>query len=1501
MSIMYTAELFLHEMGHLFTALVQSSLRGTLKADYKNILTKKNFSMGYGFSDWLRSILPFQKPSKRAGVDVPLTGNERKINQTAGFFISAVVSIGLLMLAIKMGLWKPLMGPLLTSSLTLLFNSWITDIKNPSPDGKIECGDSGVIYVNPDIQDPEIAQQDTKLDPKKLSTEDFFPPFAQQGLTNMRGISSLRGDQGESIMTWGETPEGDVIPIVFKSLKNKRGKPVTVLTHAGFNGELKLALGKDVRPLSGAVREIMTHDRFLTQGTPSLEGLHCVFGPLEKRWIYIYEKGEYKKAYRTVVSVVIENGDNDFHFKHGKLKPTAKMRDFYAQKFRMKKDVYIEPNAEHPKGYYDYLPTGDVQVLALMMQWYNNQGDWTAASRFAVDEIFYASDEESVQNNMSLEEEDALGQFFMDVWEDPQEHHEAVLLRPMYKSKNKTLKDSWVTEPMSHQSGELEFQYERLNRFRDDLKRRLLDEIHKDNREAGSSLVGHLLNRLQILYSDKDLETKIDELVEMTVERFFTADLIEAAAQVDAATDMTGQYAVRVLNSKTPERGVFWTDGQSLALAENFDEGYMVYNSEHTATLVNFADAARLKNLIFLKSDEGGQLTETYFNHETHRLDIHAFSPDKGRFLKEDELHEWRMELTPDNEYYTDPIKRDPNNVGNEEIADIPRAVAENHAKWNDPTSFLRRTADAWVDKLASRYVESYIKTNSRYYGVMRGRMLYAVEERARQLQGVDSSNLEARAIRAKLIRALEHDNRILSYLKAYLDTMVALEADRIALGIKEGRINEDDLFFLLRQIDEGLSLTMNAEIDILSRNVLSNNMDFLNTFEEQQMAIAQAQAEIEEMRTPDKENQQVLSPQVTGQGLFEHESIGSGEAVMFIGGVENSLWIGAENFKEMINIVFPQMPIETDSTNKAIDMTPNDHRKIGGRTQCMVVSLSGATSMSKNLVPVLNEISPNNVFITTGRVDTLMGLSLGQRYYKGAPFSCRIFPTGNYYPSEVNPTAEAELMANQIELVIYMARRMKEMFPHQRPWGMDVSDDNINKLQGWANEMTAKAERLTGIDREGHNKETTEHNIIVENGKIFGNMLTETPLVNLGVRAYTFGIIFLGTPVAALAALIERQTGVMVHSSLWGHVAYALLDTVLALSMPWWISTGFYRSLSKRTQRYARLGPPTVTIGDTPMLHQVGEINASKRGAMAIASMDAHYHGGNPQDHFGARFLHRIRRGAIEIFGLPEDPHDLGNVLLTDNQSNQQTDMAIGWKIWDTLFGKRYKAGPEIFTIGHGEVDPNSSHHHMNIGPMETFMIGRDGQRVMRPDVSPTLSRFYATSFAAFDRLITYNVFFNTAYERATKFDNIGPVRGLVLRKSWAHWRIWNPWESYSKTGVLSTPSPKSSRREQLSTYHDHSTPYSLEEAHSNLPIGSRTSDGDGDAAQTAVLKGGIDMNSNLMNLKISGDATNRQQRMDDHAMITPMIEGVVPKVSGIVTVTPEMLKNILGEGYLN
>ena len=62
----------------------------------------------------------------------------------------------------------------------------------------------------------------------------------------------------------------------------------------------------------------------------------------------------------------------------------------------------------------------------------------------------------------------------------------------------------------------------------------------------------------------------------------------------------------------------------------------------------------------------------------------------------------------------------------------------------------------------------------------------------------------------------------------------------------------------------------------------------------------------------------------------------------------------------------------------------------------------------------------------------------------------------------------------------------------------------------------------------------------------------------------------------------------------------------------------------------------------------------------------------------------------------------------------------------------------------------------------------------------------------------------------------------------------------------------------------------------------------------------GGIAMDSRFMKLKVRGEMSH-QKNMTDNAMLILSVQGMIPRVTGILPVTPDMLKTMLAEGYLN
>jgi hypothetical protein len=1436
--LFYAGKLFLHEQAHNLIALIQA--KGNFKKAYSG-----NLMGGYTWKDWL-GVLLAPHPKKDAGVELAfLSKGQRRFNQIAGFTTSVGVAGLSVWLALKFGLPKYLLGALGAATLKILAGSFKEDILHPSAQGKIKCGNSGVMWMSDD--------------------DDFFPEFSQEALVQMRYIAELRGDQGEGIFTWGKTEEGDIIPLIYKIMKTKRGSPVIFMTHLGFKKELQKAKANGINPV-GKIKIVSVHDRFATQGKPTEKALHTHLGPIERRTIVGFKDGQDIVAQRTIVTAATENGDNNFHMKHNaKVPVNPVVRSLYPRLLHMEKNVFIEPNSANPKGSYDYLPPGDAPALAVQLQWYDNQGDTTAASRFSYYEVMNDSIEEMEAHILAVGDEEAMGESILDYYQA----NKQFILRPQLKKADKSFQDLWVTKDMVQQYPQLKFQYEALENFRRGLEKHLLAEMSQ------RSQVGRMLDEWRSRHS-VDFKQRLTKFVNMTVERFFTANRLSATQQV-AEASRDSFYGVTVRNSKEPESMTIWTDGQSVSLG--LAKGYVVWNSEHRAIIAQ-ADADNpVQEVLFLNSESPGQLTDIAFNQDTGKPDLTVYDFQQKRFLEFAEIKEMRMQLHG-NQYATSNVQRDPETQADQDINDIPKTIKASRADWKNKKSFNRQTVVDFSSQFVSRGIEIYIRQNSTFYKTARGQMLELLYRQAQRCQTAQCSAEEAYRRRSLLISAVENDKRVLGYLQSLLDNLISYEADVFAADLMAGRKSDLDLYPLVLRLNQELPQMLEGEMKELADNLIKNNRDYLKNWaaQQQEMDDVQQQARQERLLQDENKNGDRTSPNGAGQGLPEQPSMGSGEADMYAAAIANSLWLGSENLKDMMTSIWPKMVFETNSANKSADLEPGDRHKVGKRTLAYVVSKSGATSATKNLMGRLKKIMGDRLYICTGDVDTVMGLSIGQRYYKGAPFTKRIFVTGHTYNSEVDSTGDVEMAINQIEMVIHLAKRWSQLFPHVRLWGFNFSKEMIQRLEERRDIMVEKAKLLTGVKEDGITKiESAEHNSISKSAKVFGHMLGETFKTNIISRIAIFGM---GFGLTALAAKWGLQ-------GISAYVASAV-ETSLALLVPLLITTLFYRPLTGMAEKWGWLGPRGVVFGDIPALSQVAAVSARIWGGLALGSMKFKYFAANAQDHYAFRHLPDVIPGTVQIFGVPDDPHERELVLLTAGQSNVRYARLGFISTWPVVrniswlanwFKKSFIAGPEIFTVGHGEVNPDLTNHHINMGPVE-FQPVRPEMSDEEKQAIGRMNRFYARSFEVVDRLIAYHVFLKESYEQARHL-------------GW--WEIFKQ-GTLSKVKIFNTPSPVGGSKNGFPHYRDENKAYGKPSQALESPESELVGAVDHAAlAENPSEKGGIDMNSDLLELTTTGN-DNGTSNMDQGMLKVP-IAGMIPQVSHIVPVTSGMLQSILGQ----
>ncbi|MFH0754056.1 MAG: hypothetical protein V2A70_05765 [Candidatus Omnitrophota bacterium] len=572
-------------------------------------------------------------------------------------------------------------------------------------------------------------------------------------------------------------------------------------------------------------------------------------------------------------------------------------------------------------------------------------------------------------------------------------------------------------------------------------------------------------------------------------------------------------------------------------------------------------------------------------------------------------------------------------------------------------------------------------------------------------------------------------------------------------------------LFREKEKVDAVLVQLMDDEMARVVDTLLQGNEAFLRTWQQEQATIRQETLAL-------KQRSQKKDEPAIRLDIDEGPVLTSGDIDLGIFGYEIPLWL-AENMRDMWKILFPQMVVKTNSTNKIMKL--GGLEGLGQRSVGMFISKSGATFPTKGALELLKRVMPGNIFAMTGRIDTLLGMSLGQKLMPDAPFSRRIFVTGRYFPAEASTVAEASLHAHMVNLVLEAAKEMKAIFPKSRPWGLSLEEKDLADLAHLRVGMVAEAESLTGRSADGRAVVSGVYQQLQMNARSLGKTIAETPLVsNIFMRAFVLGIFWFGAPVDNIVQWLAPYwypgfSGIGAAFS--GPLAFAVhtSDFLITMFMGWFATTYLYRQFFSGRSIYARLGRPTMVIGDMPMLHQTTEQLVSKLSALALGSMDVDVHGGNPRDHFVARFGHRIRRGTLLFFGLPAQKEAADETRRAMKQAKGVVNSILpGWL--SRYFPNTGIGGAEVYSLGRGELnDLDASDHHINLGEQKALQ-----------GASALVERFNAVSFDPFGRMIAYKVLFNEAFRWATTWK----LGGFV-------WQAWNQAWTYSRTGVHTTASP--------------------------------------------------------------------------------------------------------------
>lgn len=1264
----------------------------------------------------------------------------------------------------------------------------------------IACGNFGIYWVEEENEKPAHPQ------------ERIYPRWVSVLLGRHLELLTLRGGESSGMMTfaWSQTQQ-KTAALVAKVLKAKRGGDLFKSLDRKFRKTVKKAVGKNIiaNPTS-RVRGLTGHVRLPTGGPSLLEAAHPftttdnqlaagLYGlwrkgqgdfAMEDNWVI--QNGRFASQPDQVIVSIAANGDNlraiakfkfsqtdpkgngilDSLIAQGKLEEVAQdtvrlvrnedgsasrpielkeaqyddlwddlqksdlqvtmfgqeldtdqLRDYYAEIYQYElgdahqwvnqRDEYGQLPAPHR------IVNGDSPPIALQILFGLTQGNWKSSVRYSYTNAVHRNRQEVVDHVMTPPQMNLIAQFVQGVFVEQSDQ----LARLGLSKENKGYVDLWVTQEMVDADALWASQFQVLEHFRATLLQRLIelrDEI-SDGKEATAQ---GILIRQWRRQDDQTLKAFVDLLVE----RFFTGD--RATSVREFAQVAKGTFGVQAKDSLHPNSFTLYANEQGLAIGYSTAGRYVEFSSEHSAMMYDHGPRGPLENIIFLDSQAPGQMADvTVFDNKNgplFSLDVYSFA--ENRSLTHDEILGNSYPQTEDSPYFRKPLAyKDPSNKTKEDLEKIPAIAAELRRDWDNEHSHARQTAAAMLNQFVARDLETYLKSNSLVYGRRQGEITNNLGVIIDNV--MDTTTSQGREAKARILHEVQNDS-IIPYFTDYLDRIIEQKSDELAQQMISQEITEDDLSDIQDQFERSLQLQFYRELKRIGQRIANHDFKFFQQWLDD--AIAQG-----------------------GQDV----PIGAGEIDAVSMGYESSQYLG-EALDDLYHVVFPKMRRINLSSNEALSLSGNDG--IGRRTVAMVTSKSGGTAPSKGVVARLMRLMPGRVFASTSRADTLVGFALGQKYLKDSPFCQRIFYTGDYYPSEAISAGEISLFINNIELVIYLAKHFRQLYPHRQPFGMTMNNDEIAELERLRDDiLVEEAERLVGVNARGEPQATEVHEMLDKKGEHVGKTILEGPFANLYFRLFVIGIFLFAAPAQNL---FEWVTGVPLPSGLNAMaIAVHLVDAIIALLFQWQFTVWIYRWFSQRP-RWARLSGTTLAVNDPSVLvRESGEMYAVKLGSQAPASMHMHVLSTDPTDSLAAKLLPRIARGTLALFGMPYESTAQDQVALSIQQVAA---------VKNGILGQFMKAGAEIFVIFRGKDAKNvpaGAQHKMNIGA---------------PDIhvpTPRVLDFYHHSFDVYGRLIAEKVFLESAYRYATTF-------------KFGKWmvQIWDRSKTFFRTGVLSTAIPR-------------------------------------------------------------------------------------------------------------
>jgi len=509
----------------------------------------------------------------------------------------------------------------------------------------------------------------------------------------------------------------------------------------------------------------------------------------------------------------------------------------------------------------------------------------------------------------------------------------------------------------------------------------------------------------------------------------------------------------------------------------------------------------------------------------------------------------------------------------------------------------------------------------------------------------------------------------------------------------------------------------------------------------------------------------------------------------LLITGEENSLWLG-EKFAQDLRIVFPFLNIVTISANQILQQLDQQldrgfsQLNLGRDSLVLAISQSGQTFSTVQVINVFDHLSSQGIigelFILTGELSSFINAIQGKgglttithsSFLDNEHNCCRVFVNGSgRRTAEPSTVAVAAAGQTLTELLFYLAKQMRQEFPHSAPLGMTLTTESLMVLAMMKEDfLTKNVLQIIGTNTQNESFKSIIHQTLIESGRRWANHVTETPLAWAIHALYIIISVGWVIPFGHTLPMIQTLLGLLFDLlNLPTGLIQFLASLITCADIAVYIFGGWLWTLAIRyfqgRQLLARMGKRTLIIGDVSWVNQLLQAYVSKLFSLSYGIATIEVHSANPQDNLLHTFGHRIVRGTLIWLGIPsggrsERQQEAENaVIMTGKQANGV---------------KNFNIGAEIVAIGN---NPMISYRGFN----KTLILDSNNNAIYFRNAAVTeqkeqIEELRESCFGSFERLLASYVFFWALVKKVASFPFLK----------------YEYWKSQSRTKVMTTAAP--------------------------------------------------------------------------------------------------------------